>query len=130
MNADETAVKDVLKQYEAALNASDTDAVMRLYADDGVFMPQNFPSSIGAQDIRRAYETVFDAIQLTVEFAVQEVRQLSGNWAMARTNSAGTVKVHATGASKAEANQELFLFEKAGGSWKIARYAFSTINPA
>jgi hypothetical protein len=49
---------------------------------------------------------------------------------MARTNSAGTVKVHATGSNEAEANQELFLFQNAGGTWKIARYAFSTINPA
>jgi uncharacterized protein (TIGR02246 family) len=130
MNAAEKAVDVVLKQYEAALNASDTDAVMNLYAEDGVFMPQNFPSSIGAPAIRRAYDTVFGAIQLTVKFAVQEVQQVGENWVMARTNSAGTVKVHATGASEAEANQELFLFQNAGGTWKIARYAFSTINPA
>jgi uncharacterized protein (TIGR02246 family) len=130
MNAEEKAVDEVLKQYEAALNASDTEAVMRLYADDGVFMPQNFPSSVGAEAIRRAYDTVFGAIQLTVEFAVQEIQQIGENWVLARTNSAGTVKVHATGASNAEANQELFLFRKADGAWKIARYAFSTINPA
>jgi uncharacterized protein (TIGR02246 family) len=130
MNAAEQAVDEVLKQYEAALNASSTEAVMRLYADDGVFMPQNFPSSVGAEAIRSAYDTVFGAIQLTVKFAVQEIRQVGDSWVLARTNSAGTVKVHATGASAAEANQELFLFQNAGGTWKIARYAFSTINPA
>ncbi|MEW6339235.1 MAG: SgcJ/EcaC family oxidoreductase [Paraburkholderia sp.] len=130
MNAEEKAVDQVLKQYETALNTSDTEAVMRLYADDGVFMPQNFPSSVGAEAIRQAYDTVFGAIQLTVKFAVQEIQQIGESWVLARTNSAGTVKIHATGASKAEANQELFLFRKAGGTWKIARYAFSTINPA
>jgi uncharacterized protein (TIGR02246 family) len=130
MNAAEQAVDGVLKEYESALNASDTEAVMRLYADDGVFMPQNFPSSVGATAIRGAYDTVFGAIQLTVKFAVQEIRQIGESWVLARTNSAGTVKVHATGASTPEANQELFVFQKAGGTWKIARYAFSTINPA
>jgi uncharacterized protein (TIGR02246 family) len=130
MNAAETAVDEVLKQYEAALNASDTEAVMRLYADDGVFMPQNFPSSVGAAAIRGAYDTVFGAIQLTVKFAVQEIRQIGEGWVLARTNSAGTVRVHATGADTREANQELFLFQDVGGAWKIARYAFSTINPA
>lgn len=130
MNAAEKAVDAVLKQYETALNESDTEAVMRLYADDGVFMPQNFPSSVGASAIRRAYDTVFDAIQLTVKFDVQEIQQTGESWVLARTNSAGTVKVHATGANQAEANQELFLFQNTGGIWKIARYAFSTINPA
>jgi uncharacterized protein (TIGR02246 family) len=130
MNADEKAVANVLNQYEAALNASSTRAVMPLYADDGVFMPQNFPSSVGAEAIRSAYDTVFDAIQLTVMFEVQEVRQLSPDWVMARTHSAGSVKVRATGESQAEANQELFLFQKVAGTWKIARYAFSTTRPA
>jgi ketosteroid isomerase-like protein len=37
---------------------------------------------------------------------------------------------HATGTRSAEANQELFIFSKDGdGSWKIARYSFSTTNP-
>jgi ketosteroid isomerase-like protein len=51
-------------------------------------------------------------------------------WAFARTNSAGTTLDHATGKSSSEANQELFLFSKdRDGSWKIARYGFSSTNP-
>ena len=86
-------------------------------------------ASIGADAVRKAYETVFKTITLTVKFAVAEVQQLAPEWAFARTNSAGTVKVHATGQSSAEANQELFLFQKIQGAWKIARYCFSTTNP-
>jgi ketosteroid isomerase-like protein len=80
------------------LNQSNTDAVMRLYASDGVFMPQNSPSSVGADEIRRAYDAVFRAIKLTVQFNVAEVVELAPNWVFARTNSDGTVKDHATGA--------------------------------
>ena len=43
MNANEQAVAAVLAKYEDALNQSDIDAVMKLYAFDGVFMPQNSP---------------------------------------------------------------------------------------
>ena len=129
MNADEKAVAAVLAKYQDALNQSDTDAVMKLYASDGVFMPQNSPSSVGVQAVRKAYDAVFDAIQLTVKFEIAEVRQLAPDWAFARTNSAGKVKVHATGESAAEGNQELFVFQKIGGDWKIARYCFSTTNP-
>ena len=130
MNANESAVAAVLAQYQDALNQSDTAAVMRLYAFDGVFMPQNSPSSVGADEVRRAYDAVFKTIKLTVKFNIAEVVELAPNWVFARTNSAGTVKVHATGAGGPEANQELFLFQKIEGAWKIARYCFSTTNPA
>jgi uncharacterized protein (TIGR02246 family) len=129
MNANEKAVAVVLAQYQGALNQSDTNAVMKLYATDGVFMPQNSPSSVGADEVRRAYDSVFKAIKLTVKFDIAEIVEMAPNWVFARTNSAGTVKVHATGAGGPEANQELFLFQKVGGGWKIARYCFSTTNP-
>jgi uncharacterized protein (TIGR02246 family) len=129
MNSEEQAVASLLRAYEAALNASDTEAVMKLYTADGVFMPQHFSSSIGTAAVQQAYEAVFSAIRLTVTFAIQEVRQTGPRWAFARTNSAGSVLVHATGESSAEANQELFVLEKIEDEWKIARYCFSTTNP-
>jgi uncharacterized protein (TIGR02246 family) len=129
MNANEKAVAEMLTKYQDALNQSDTEAVMQLYAPDGVFMPQNSPSSVGAGEVRKAYDAVFKTIKLTVKFNVAEVIEVAPNWAFARTNSAGTVRVHATGAGGPEANQELFLFEKIDGAWKIARYCFSTTSP-
>jgi uncharacterized protein (TIGR02246 family) len=129
MNTDEQAVAGVLRIYERALNASDTAAVMKLYASDGVFMAQNSPSSVGADAVRHAYDAVFAAIRLNVEFRIAEVRQLSPDWVLARTNSTGRVTVHSNGESAPEANQELFVFQKVGGDWKIARYCFSTTNP-
>jgi uncharacterized protein (TIGR02246 family) len=129
MNEDEKAIAAVLANYQDALNRSDTGAVMNLYASDGVFMPQHFPSSVGIDAVRKAYDGVFDAITLSVRFDVAEVRQVAPDWAFARTNSAGRVKVNATGQGGAEANQELFVFQKIAGEWKIARYCFSTTNP-
>jgi uncharacterized protein (TIGR02246 family) len=129
MNADEKAIAALLAKYQDALNQSSTDAVMKLYAPDGVFMPQNSRSSVGAQAVRKAYDAVFNAIKLNVKFDIAEVRQLAADWAFARANSAGRVKVQATGESAAEGNQELFVFQKIDGDWKIARYCFSTINP-
>jgi uncharacterized protein (TIGR02246 family) len=129
MNANEKAVAAVLADYEDALNQSDTEAVMKLYAPDGVFMPQHFPSSVGADAVRNASDGVFEAITLKVKFVVAEVHQIAPDWAIARTNSAGTVTVKATGGGGPEANQELFVFQKIDGAWKIARYCFSTTNP-
>ena len=129
MNANEQAIATVLAKYQDALNQSDTDAVMKHYAPDGVFMPQNSPSSVGADAVRKAYDAVFNTITLEVSFDVAEIHQIAPDWAIARTNSAGKVKVHATGEGGPEANQELFVFQKIDDAWKIARYCFSTTNP-
>jgi uncharacterized protein (TIGR02246 family) len=129
MNANEQAIAAVLTKYQDALNQSDTDAVMKLYTPDGVFMPQNSPSSVGVDAVRKAYDGVFNAITLEVKFDVAEIHQIAPDWAIARTNSTGKVKVHATGEGGPEANQELFVFQKIDDAWKIARYCFSTTNP-
>lgn len=129
MNVDEEAVSAALAHYQDALNRSDTDAVMKLYTPDGVFMPQHSPSSIGTDTIRKAYDAIFEAITLSVSFEIAEIRQIAPDWAIARTNSAGTVRVHATGEGGPEANQELFVFQRIDADWKIARYGFSTTNP-
>ena len=68
MNTDEPAVASILKDYQTALNSSDTEAVLKLYAPDGVFMPQHSPASVGSVALRQAYDAVFVAITLTVQF--------------------------------------------------------------
>ena len=60
---------------------------------------------------------MFKAIRLTVKFNVAKLVEVAPNWFFARTNSAGTVRVHATGAGGPEANQELFLFQKIDGAY-------------
>jgi uncharacterized protein (TIGR02246 family) len=104
MNTNEEAVAAVLAKYQDALNQSDVDAVMKLYAPDGVFMAEYSPTCVGAAAVRRAYDTVFDTIALRVKFDVAEIKQMAPEWVLARTNSAGVVKVHATGETAPEVN--------------------------
>jgi uncharacterized protein (TIGR02246 family) len=130
MTKNEKAVADVLSAYNAALNSSDTNAVMPLYAEDGVFMAPYSPSAMGSAEVRKAYDAVFKAIKLTVKFDVAEIVEMSPEWVFARTNSAGMTLNHTTGSTSAEGNQELFLFRKdRDGKFKIARYSFSSTNP-
>jgi uncharacterized protein (TIGR02246 family) len=128
--ADETAIRNVMSSYESALNASNTEAAMPLYAEDGVFMAPNNQSAVGKASVRQAYDAVFKAITLKVKFTIAELVVMSPQWALVRTNSTGTQKINATGATSQEANQELFIFKKGDdGQWRIARYSFSTTNP-
>jgi uncharacterized protein (TIGR02246 family) len=130
MSATTEAVTDLLAKYNEALNASSTEAVMALYAEDGVFMPPYSQSAVGQDAVRKAYDVVFAAITLHVKFTIAEIIEMAPGWAFARTNSAGTTMDHATGNQSAEGNQELFIFNRdSDGDWKIARYSFSSTNP-
>ncbi len=129
IDSPEPAIEAMLRAYAAALNASNVADALALYDEDGVFMPPFSPSAIGIDAIRGAYERVFSAIRLEVAFHIAEIVTMAPDWAFARTNSAGTCLVHATGAVTKEANQELFVLRRIGDAWKIARYSFSTTNP-
>jgi uncharacterized protein (TIGR02246 family) len=122
-------IEAVLKSYEQSLNAGDVKGVMQLYTEDGVLLAPNAPSAVGSEAVRNAYTGIFQAIGLNIAFKIAEVKFLSPEWAFLRTNSAGTVKILANGAQVPGSNQELFVLQKGQGSWKIARYSFSSILP-
>lgn len=120
-------IQTVLDRYAKALNASDVDAVIELYAADGVFMPASAPTAVGSASVRAAYEHVFSTIKLNITFTVEEI-VAEGSMAFARTGSKGTVTVLAGGTTAPEENRELFVFQKENGVWKIARYMFNKIS--
>ncbi|MET4296246.1 uncharacterized protein (TIGR02246 family) [Bradyrhizobium sp. LB8.2] len=123
-------IEEVLQTYEAALNASDTDKVLTVFAPDGVFMAPSSPSTVGADAIRAAYNGIFKAITFDTELTVAEVVQVAPNWAFVRTSSNGHVTVNSIKQRVPDANHELFIFQKGDDdAWKIARYSFATTNP-
>ncbi len=121
---EQAQIAALFDRYETALNTSDVDAILELYAPDGVFMPPSAPTAEGAAQVRAAYEFVFSTIQLAIRFSIDEV-EVHGDLAFARTGSKGTVRILADGTSGPEENRELFILEKHRGEWKIARYMFN-----
>jgi len=128
-SAETAPISATVTSYEVAMNASNTDALIALYAEDGVLMPPFTHSVIGRAAVREAYVAGSKVFALHVKFIIAEVVQMAPDWAFVRTNSAGTMKINATGATSDEANQELFILRKESGEWKIARYSFSSTNP-
>ncbi len=121
-------IKEVINRYEQALNASSTDGVMKLYGENPVFMPQHSTALEGREAVRAGYDHVFRTIQLNIKFMVYEIEEF-GELAFVRTSSAGTTKILANNATVKEGNNELFIFRKENGDWKIHRYLFATSNP-
>ena len=128
MSKDIDEIRSALLNYQDALNASDTDKLMALYTPDCVFMPPHCTASVGTEAVRTTYNQVVWAIRLHIRFNIEEIVPTNANWAFARTTSAGGSTIKADGGG-AEANQDLFLFQKIGGEWKITRHCFCTTDP-
>lgn len=121
-------IHDVLHAYEAALNANDLDTILRLYGSDPAFMPQHSVALLGRDAVRAGYKAVFDTIKLNIKFEIYEVEE-AGDWAWARTSSAGRTRILAPNIEVSEGNNELFVFRREKGEWKIHRYLFATTQP-
>jgi ketosteroid isomerase-like protein len=121
-------IQSILKIYETALNGNDIETILGLYGDTPVFMPQHAPALVGRDAVRAGYEHVFNTIRLSVRFEVHEIQE-AGEWAWARTSSAGRTRILSNGTEVTEGNNELFVFRREKGGWKIHRYLFSTTQP-
>lgn len=128
MSTDQKRIGNLLQSYRDHLVASDAAKCAALYTNDGATMAQGFQTQVGNKAIAEWYKLCFSLIALDVEFNIREIVIASDKYAFARTTSAGTQKVLATGDVSEESNQELFVLEKVGKDWKIARYCFSTQN--
>ena len=121
-------IETILETYETALNGNDIETILGLYGDTPIFMPQHAPALVGRDAVRAGYAHVFNTIKLSVRFDVHEVHE-AGEWAWARTSSAGRTRTLSNGAEVQEGNNELFVFQREKGTWKIHRYLFSTNQP-
>lgn len=121
-------IQKLIETYETALNASDVESTLALYGSEPVFMPQHAPALVGRDAVRAGYEQVFATIKLDVRFEVHEVHE-TGDWAWARTSSAGRTRILAADVEVTEGNNELFVFRRERGEWRIHRYLFATNQP-
>lgn len=123
-NDDKASIEKTLENYFDSLRKSDVKACVGLYTSDGVFVPAGDQTSTGREQLVIAYENIFKAIQLNVSKKVLEVI-IKDDFSFVRTQSSGTVLVHATGASIPAENREFFVLRKEQDDWKIARYMFN-----
>ena len=115
----------ILDTYSKALDANDVETLVGLYSPNGVFMREDMPAVVGHDALRASYKTVFATLKVNLGFKVQEAEQ-SGDLGWARSVSTGKVKVLKTGAEAPEAYNQLVVFRKEGGAWKIRSYLYAS----
>lgn len=118
----------VLERYAAALRANDVEALVALYAADGVFMRENLPAVAGRDALRGAYRQVFATLKVDLRFEIQETEVADG-MAWLRAVSKGRIKTLATGVEADESFNTLAVFRREGGAWKIRCYLFASNKP-
>jgi uncharacterized protein (TIGR02246 family) len=125
MNQD---IVNAIKAYEKSLNASDTQAALALYGSDPVFMPEFSVALSGRDAVKAGYDHVFSTLKLNVSFTIHEIVEM-GDLAYIRTTSEGKTEILQQKTTVREANNELFIFRKEQGKWKIHRYLFAPCKP-
>lgn len=79
------------------------------------------------ETIRTSDETAPHALDIQTILTTYEAAL--NEWAWARTSSAGRTRILSTGAEVTEGNNELFVFRREKGAWKIHRDLCATSQP-
>jgi ketosteroid isomerase-like protein len=130
MTRNENAVAEVLSAYNAALNSSDTNAVMPLYAEDEVFMPPYSPTAVGAAEGRKAYDAVFKANQIEREVQRGRDRRAGPRVGICTNQFCGNDPQSCDWCREFGGQSGAIPFRKdRDGKFKIARYSPLLTNP-
>ena len=129
MEADITAIKEMLNRYALITNAGDWDRWISLWADDGVQMPPDDPARIGKEQIRAGMKPLFDQLNLDIVIQSIEDARIYGDLGFTRciytlkaTPKAGGETIDVMPEGKA-----LTLYERQpDGSWKIVCDCFNS----
>ncbi|TAJ85863.1 SgcJ/EcaC family oxidoreductase [Reyranella sp.] len=127
-SADPAQLVAVMERYAAALRSGNVEALVALYTPNGVFMRENMPAAVGRDALRAAYEEVFAALKVDLAFSIQET-EVVGDIAWLRSTSKGKVKVLSSGAETTNSFDELVVFRREQGGWKIRSYMYGSNQP-
>lgn len=122
--SDKQAIEKLINEYGDAIKSSSVEKVLSVFTKDGVLMASGAPTATGQEQLKGTYEYVFGALKLDLKFTISEVT-IDKDYAIVRSESAGTTTVLANNQSGPDAYRELFVVKKENGKWKIARYMYN-----
>ena len=129
VEADISAINNILDQYASSINAGDLDLWISLWADNGIQMPPNAPAVIGKGQLRAENESMFGEFILKMVITNKEVR-VAGDLAFVRGTYTFSLTPKAGGETIMNDGKYLSIVERqADGSWKFARDCFNDNAP-
>ncbi|KEY60631.1 DUF4440 domain-containing protein [Serratia sp. DD3] len=125
MHAAQLQVYEVINQYQNALNKGDTQAILKLYAKDGVAEWENTQTASTPEQLKKDYDGLFKVTKTSADF-IYDAIEVSGDMAFVRTHHPVGQTAVVKGKKVEDHSRELFILRKIDGDWKIALYTFST----
>ncbi len=123
------AIEDMEVQYASAITSGDLEAILAIYADDGIHMVPNQPAFIGKSAIRALWEERFGQNVYESTQTVEDVR-VSGDLAVSRTTIKGTTTPKDGGEPNAFNLKALIVYERqSDGSWKRVWSTYNSNTP-
>jgi uncharacterized protein (TIGR02246 family) len=120
VGADIQAIKDIVSELNAALNAADIDRILSFYADDAIRIPPNEPAAIGKEAVRASFQQMFDEIDLQ-ENDVVEGAHVSGDLAVVHVVFTAILTLKVSGESENVKGNKILVFKKQpGDSWSCS----------
>jgi ketosteroid isomerase-like protein len=126
-SADQRLVYRVVHQYEQSLNAGNAEAIVDLFAPDGVAEWNEKPTFVTRQQKIDGYNALFQIAKFSTAFAYDAI-DVYGNVAIVRTHHDVGAAATVNGKSILDYNREVFVLRKQANGWKIILYTFNT-NP-
>ncbi len=115
------AIKKLAKDWSTSWDKSDIDALLSMYTDDPVLMPQSQPAVIGKDAIRSLYQSVFEEFKIKGKGKVVEV-EVSGDLGYFWSSYILTATPRAGGDPIKEEGKSIFIVRRQDdNSWKISR---------
>src|ERR1700730_17286074 len=84
------AIESTVFAYFRALNDANIDALLGLYSSDPVMLPFLQPAVVGTDAVRANYEGTFQLMRFEMKTTIQELVEMSPEWAYVRTDTSGT----------------------------------------
>ncbi len=115
------AVRQLAADWCAGWLAGDVEALLSLYGDEPVLMPQDQPAVTGKDAIRSLYQPVLSEFEITGESTLNEV-EVSGDWGYFWSTYMLTATPKAGGKPLKSTGKSMFIVKRQpGGPWKLAR---------
>jgi uncharacterized protein (TIGR02246 family) len=115
------AIKQLAADWRSAWLAGDADALLSLYADQPVLMPQGQPAIIGKAAIRPLYRALLEEVRIKSKGKLMEVKA-AGDWGYFWSTYALTATPNSGGEPITSKGKSVFIVKRdRRGAWKIAR---------
>jgi uncharacterized protein (TIGR02246 family) len=111
VGADIQAIKDIVSELNAAVNAADIDKILSFYADDAIRIPPNEPAATGKEAVRDSFQQMFDEIDLQENDEV-EGAHVSDDLAVVHVVFTAILTLKVAGESENVKGNKILVFKK------------------